>query len=106
MFFSRSFNCCVEARAFVGCSPLTAEPCLGFTGDCADLPAAFAGVYVEGAPGIPDGYTCQQFPADGSFRDSLILGLISWACSLPVNIFILNVFWCVALRMCAHDDHA
>ncbi len=45
-------------------------------------------------PGIPPDHVCLQFPNDDSYRDSIILGLISWACALPVNIFILNVFWC------------
>ena len=43
---------------------------------------------------MPADYTCLQFPNDDSYRDSVILGLISWACSLPVNVFILNCFWC------------
>ena len=74
-----------EARSLVGCSAVTSEPCLGFTGDCADLAAAFVGVEVEDAPGIPADYVCLQFPNDDSYRDSVILGLISWACSLPVK---------------------
>ena len=93
MFYSKSLNCCLEARAFLGCSPITAEPCMGYTGDCADLPTVFAGIHLESAPGIPDDYVCLQFPNDDSQRDSLILGLISWACSLPVVVLILNVFW-------------
>jgi hypothetical protein len=94
MFYSKSFNCCVEARALVGCSAVTAEPCLGFTGDCADLAAAFAGVPIDGAPGVPSDYVCIAFPNEDSSRDSFLLGLISWACSLPVSVFILNCFWC------------
>jgi hypothetical protein len=93
MYFSKSLNCCLEARTFVGCSPITSEPCLGFTGDCIDLPSAFAGIEVPGAPGIPEDYVCLQFPNEESARDSFILGLLSWACSLPVNIMIVNMFW-------------
>ena len=93
-FYSKSLNCCLEARALVGCSPITAEPCRGFTGDCADLAAQFAGLDISGAPGVPADYVCLQFPNDDSTRDSIILGLISWACSLPVNVLILNCFWC------------
>ena len=76
----------------MGCSPITAEPCRGYTGDCADLAAQFAGLDVPDAPGVPEDYMCLQFPNDDSFRDTIILGLISWACSLPVNVFILNCF--------------
>ena len=94
MYWSKALNCCLEARALVGCSPVTAEPCLGYTGDCADLATVFAGISFENAPGIPDDYVCLQFPNDDSQRDSLILGLISWAVSLPVIILILNCFWC------------
>jgi hypothetical protein len=94
MHFSRSLNCCLEARAFLGCSPLTVEPCHGFAGDCADLLASFENVVFEGAPGVPKGYVCLQFPNAASTRDSFILGLLSWACSLPVAICVLNCFWC------------
>jgi hypothetical protein len=92
MLYSQSLNCCREARAFLGCSTLTAEPCHGFTGDCASLLTVFAAVAFDGAPGVPTGYTCEQFPVAGSYHDSLILGLLSWACSLPVTLFVLNCF--------------
>jgi hypothetical protein len=94
MYFSRSLNCCLEARAFLGCSAVTSEPCHAFTGDCADILTSFEGVVFDEAPGVPPDYVCLAFPNDDSFRDSIILGLISWACSLPVPVFILNCFWC------------
>jgi hypothetical protein len=97
MFYSQSLNCCLEARAFLACSALTAEPCHGFTGDCASLLTVFAALEFDGAPGVPADYTCEQFPVADSYRDSFLLGLISWACSLPVTLFVLNCF-------CAHTS--
>jgi hypothetical protein len=94
MYYSKSLNCCLEARGFLGCSPITSEPCHAYTGDCADLLTSFEGVIFDDAPGVPPDYVCLAFPNDDSFRDSIILGLISWACSLPVSVFILNCFWC------------
>ena len=94
MLYSHGLECCSAARELLGCDGADTGPCLGFSGDCADLPAVFAGVAVSGAPGIPVGYTCQQFPVPGSSRDAFILGLISWACALPVTILILNCFYC------------
>jgi len=77
----------------LGCSADTTEPCLGFTADCADLASVFAGIEVPGAEGIAVDYICRAFPEDDNARDSLILGLISYACSLPVSVFLYNVFW-------------
>ena len=96
MYYSKSLTCCQEARALVGCSAVTSEPCRGFTGDCADLAPTFAGLgrSALGVPGVPADYQCKAFPNDSSYRDTIILGLISWACSLPVNVLILNTFWC------------
>jgi hypothetical protein len=105
MFYSQSLECCVEARGFLGCSADTAAPCLGFTGDCADLLTVFSGVHIDGAPGIPADYVCAAFPTS-SARDTFLLGLISYACSLPVAVFILSACLrraCMARRVgCAN----
>ena len=56
-YYSRAFNCCLEARALLGCSPSYLEPCLEYSGDCGDLPAQFRDI--PGA-GLPEEYECHQ----------------------------------------------
>jgi hypothetical protein len=95
LFYSRSLQCCAEARMFLGCSAISTEPCHGFTGACAeDLLITFVDVYFDGAPGVPEGYTCLAFPAPDSFRDDTLLAVISFAVSLPITICIFSCFTC------------
>ena len=85
LFYSKSLNCCLEVRAFLGCSPSYLEPCREFAGDCADLVDQFK--YVPDS-GIPDDYECTAFPDDKSARDKLIVGLICFAVGLPFTLML------------------
>jgi hypothetical protein len=66
-------------------------PCRGSSADCADLPTIFASILDVG---VPEGYVCHAFPDAESSRDSFLVGLISFACSLPVTLLITNTFLC------------
>lgn len=58
-------------RLLLGCSPITTEECLGFTGDCADLPEQFPGLNPE-----LDDFECTEFPNSDLWSDRLITSLI------------------------------
>jgi hypothetical protein len=100
MYYTKAVNCCAALRALLDggadggdCPPAPAAPCRGFSGDCADLAAQFAAVAV--LPDYPDGladWTCTAFPNDNAPSDSLIVGLISIAVSLPVALFLRGCF--------------
>jgi hypothetical protein len=72
-------------------------PCRGFEGDCADLQAQFAEVQ---GPYLYDGeshdtledYVCTAFPDDAYVTDQLLVGLISVAVALPVDLFLARAF--------------
>ena len=97
-YYSRSLNCCLEVRAFLGCSAAYLEPCREFTGDCADLQAQFTGVPDSG---IPDDYECAAFPDEKSIRDKVIVGLICFAVGLPFAVLIEELF---AMRRARASD--
>ena len=68
-------------------------PCRGVEASCGDLATAFADTPV--LPDYPDGladYVCSAFPDDENPRDSLIVGLLAFAISLPVTLFLQTCF--------------
>ena len=94
---SRGFNCCAEIRTILDCDPV--GPCLGFTGDCGDIQEQFItvpGPYIYGDPPEEhmylDEYVCTQFPDDAYVTDQMLVGLISVAVALPVDIFLARAF--------------
>jgi hypothetical protein len=96
-YFSRGFNCCAELRTILECDPV--GECMGFLGDCGDMQAQFAGVqgsYIYGDPPEQhqyiDDYICTQFPDDAYVTDQILVGLISVAVALPVDIFLARAF--------------
>ena len=89
--YSRALICCQDFRALLGCDADFTQPCRGSTADCVDLPAVFAGILDVGAPAK---FSCTAFPDASSARDSFLMGLISFACSLPVTLLIANTFAC------------
>jgi hypothetical protein len=89
--YSKALICCQDYRALLSCSADFSEPCRGSTADCVDLPSVFTGILDVGAPAD---WTCAAFPDATSSRDSFLVGLISFACSLPVTLLIANTFAC------------
>ena len=92
-WYSQARTCCEEVRALAGCaSHDLLSPCRGLDGSCADLQARLAGLVFADAPGVPVDYVCSAFPNANSGRDAFLVGLISWACSLPVSVFVAAGF--------------
>ena len=92
-WYSQAKTCCAEVRQLAGCS--TADlfsPCRGLDGSCAGLQSRLAGLTFADAPGVPAGYVCTAFPAAHSSRDAFFVGLISWACSLPITLLVAILF--------------
>ena len=90
-FYAKGVNCCAEVQALLDCPPV--GPCRGVEANCGDLAAAFADTPV--LPDYPDGlgdYACAAFPNDDNPRDSLIAGLLAFAISLPVTLFLQTCF--------------
>jgi hypothetical protein len=85
----------------LGCDPV--GPCLGYEGDCGDLQTQFAelqgpwlySVAVGDPPteqmSLAD-YVCHAFPDDAYVTDQLLVGLISVAVALPVDLFLAGAF--------------
>ncbi len=74
-------------------------PCRGFEGDCADIIPQFESVqgpYVYGEPpeehAYLDEYVCHQFPDEENYWDQILVGLISVAVALPIDIFLARAF--------------
>ena len=91
MTYSKALICCLDYRELLSCSADFTQPCRGSTADCVDVPTVFAGILDVGAPAD---YRCSAFPDEESSRDSFLMGLISFACSLPVTLLIANTFAC------------
>ena len=90
-FYAKGVNCCAEVQALLECPPV--GPCRGVEANCGDLPQAFADTPV--LPDYPNGladYTCSAFPNDDNQRDTLIVGLLAFAISLPVTLFLQTCF--------------
>ena len=94
---SRGTNCCLEIRTILNCDPV--GECMGFNGDCGDILAQFSGVqgpYVYGDPPEEhmylDEYVCTAFPDDAYITDQMLVGLISVAVALPVDLFLARAF--------------
>jgi hypothetical protein len=89
-FWARGVACCGQIREFLDC-PASPAPCLGYSGDCADLQAQFADFYTGGvqcpAPGSSrlGDWTCSAFPDPDSNRDNLVVGLIAALVTLPLR---------------------
>ena len=78
-------------QALLECPPV--GPCRGVEANCGDLAEAFADTPV--LPDYPNGladYTCSAFPNDENQRDTLIVGLLAFAISLPVTLFLQTCF--------------
>lgn len=108
VFQQKGYNCCVDARAFLGCSADIAAPCRGFSGDCSDLLDQFADV--------PDtnvaNFQCLRFPRDDRPLDGVFVGAIMAAIALLIKLFAEKCFemsneadmpdawlqWCAAAR--------
>jgi len=106
-FWARSKSCCGQLRELLACPPATNAPCLGFTGDCADLQRQFADFFVGGlqCPSGPDSlrigeWECTAFPDERSKRDNIIVALIAAAVSLPLRL-VLSVL----LRLSVEPEH-
>jgi hypothetical protein len=72
---------------------------MGFNGDCGDIQSQFSGVqgpYVYGNPPEEhmylDDYVCTAFPDDAYVTDQMLVGLISVAVALPVDLFLARAF--------------
>ena len=96
-YYSRGANCCLEIRTILNCD-LVGE-CMGFNGDCGDIQSQFSGVqgpYVYGTPPeehmFIDDYICTAFPDDAYVTDQMLVGLISVAVALPVDLFLARAF--------------
>lgn len=80
-------SCCEDLRLALGCSPSPAEPCRGFTGECADLRETFLAVHgLSAADGTQidlGGYQCHAFPDSDYASDRIVMGLIMTACGAP-----------------------
>ena len=82
---------CAEIQALLECPPVGL--CRGIEATCGELATAFADTPV--LPEYPDGladYACSAFPDDANPRDSLIVGLLAFAVSLPVTLFLQTCF--------------
>lgn len=81
IFQQNGFNCCVDARVFLGCSESLSEPCRGFSGDCADLLAQFVD--------LPDvsvqDFKCTRFPREARALRSWS-GVVYRATPFSVNL--------------------
>lgn len=90
MYWNRAAACCRDVRAVLGCDPNSPSgECLGFSGDCGDLPAQFSGV--EGL--FPGGtYVCRQFPDPAQPAHSIIVALICVAVMAPVRSVVGGTF--------------
>jgi hypothetical protein len=84
-------------RTILQCDPV--GECMGFAGDCGDLQAQFAGVqgpYTYGTPPEEhtylDDYVCTAFPDDAYITDQLLVGLISVAVALPIDLLLARAF--------------
>ena len=75
-------------REILGCEPEPAV-CRGFVGDCGDIQNQFADVQDIPYNGLQD-WTCDAFPNDDYFSDTLLVGLISaavaWCAFLPQHV--------------------
>ena len=92
-WYSQTRTCCQEVRSLAGCSTTDLlAPCRGLVGSCSDLQERLAGVMFADAPGVPADYQCTAFPNPNSARDAFLVGLISWACSLPVSLLVAAGF--------------
>jgi hypothetical protein len=87
----------LEIRTILDCDPV--GECMGFLGDCGDIQNQFLtvqGPYVYGDPPEEhmylDEYICTQFPDDAYVTDQLLVGLISVAVALPVDLFLARAF--------------
>ena len=96
-YYSRGANCCLEIRSILNCDPV--GECMGFNGDCGDIQSQFSGVqgpYVYGTPPEEhmylDDYLCTAFPDDAYVTDQMLVGLISVAVALPVDLFLARAF--------------
>ena len=58
-------------------------PCLGFEGDCADLPEQFKDLLSQWAG--KDEYVCHMFPDEEKLVDTFIVGLIVVALAIPTK---------------------
>jgi len=98
---SRGANCCIEIRDILGCDPV--GPCLGYEGDCGDLQTQFAELQGPWLYSVAVGeppteqmsladYVCHAFPDDAYVTDQLLVGLISVAVALPVDLFLAGAF--------------
>ena len=88
---AKGVNCCAEIQALLECPPV--GPCRGVEANCGDLAEAFADTPV--LPDYPDGladYTCAAFPDEENDRDTFIVGLLAFAISLPVTLFLQTCF--------------
>ena len=96
-FYSRGATCCDEIRTILNCDPV--GECMGFTGNCGDIQDQFLtvqGPYIYGDPPAEhmylDEYVCTAFPDDAYISDQLLVGLISVAVALPVDLFLARAF--------------
>lgn len=89
LYREKAVNCCLEVRDLLGCSADIREPCLGFSGDCADLVPQFGDV---GGTRLPYGYSCKQFPNERSAVHLVYAGLIAAAIVLPFGAIIDGLF--------------
>jgi hypothetical protein len=92
---SRGVQCCAEVRAILGCDAVS--PCRGFKGDCGDIAAQFLDVqgpytYDGEAHVYVDEYVCHAFPDEESYWDQLLVGLISVAVALPIDMLLQRAF--------------
>ena len=76
---------------------------MGYTGDCGDMVTQFIDVqgpylYSDGPGEEPtehmylDEYVCHAFPDDAYVTDQMLVGLISVAVALPVDLFLARAF--------------
>ena len=96
-YYSRGANCCLEIRTILNCDPV--GECMGYNGNCGDLQDQFStvqGPYVYGNPPEEhmylDEYVCTAFPDDAYITDQMLVGLISVAVALPVDLFLARAF--------------
>ena len=96
-YYSRGANCCLEIRTILNCDPV--GECMGYNGNCGDLQDQFStvqGPYIYGTPPEEhmylDEYVCTAFPDDAYITDQMLVGLISVAVALPVDLFLARAF--------------
>ena len=91
MFYAKGVNCCAEVQALLECPPV--GPCRGVEANCGDLAEAFAETPV--LPDYPNGladWTCHAFPDSDNQSDTFVVGLLAFAISLPVTLFLQTCF--------------